>query len=181
MANYDHIALSKIAFGDEMCRIYDEALEDAANLILQNEYFKGGKPVFNSDRNDYTGYVELETTQVKAWIVEYGSGEHMRQDNPFLDEYKRSEYYNPLRRYRGDSILTWGNRDYNQINYEENKIDSRHGSGTAGNLTPFQGVAPEPFLEDLMKQALQEFKNSVAKKLSSFRVNVAYIPSNETV
>lgn len=35
----------------------------------------------------------------KAWILEYGKGSLMDLDNPYLDEYKASDNYNPYRKY----------------------------------------------------------------------------------
>ena len=177
MATYTRVVFSQDIFRDEVLRICDIALDDAVMLIMQNEWFKGSAP---SKLQNFDGGYEIPANDLKAWLVEYGTGVHMRDDNPHLAEYKKSVYYNKLRPASGE-IVTWGDVDYLQKAYEFGMGTTvKHGAAPAGKVVS-KGTEAKPFVKDLLRSALLEFNASFRRNMANFNYSKCFIATQVNV
>ena len=180
MATYTRLVFSEQLFNDEMLKICDQALDDAVAYIKTNEWFDGSTPL-QTNRDGMERYYEIPADDLKAWLVEYGTGTHMRDDNPQLVEYKRSRYYNKYRDRVGGAIATWGDIDYVQLDYESGHgVVSRHGAKPAGKKIS-EGVESKPFIQDLLKGAFDVFKTSLNNHIGNFNIQRCFITTQETI
>lgn len=179
MATYDRLVFSQEVFKDEMNKLCDEALNEAVKEIQTNEWFYGTTPVYK-DMEGYDSYIEVYANHLKAWIVEYGLGSEMRTDNPYLEEYKNSKYYSPLRkRYADNSVVFRGKGKYEQLDYEKGHgTVTREGAEPAGERM-LMSIPPDPFLEDLMSEAWQVFERTFNSMVASFDFNICFITVQE--
>ena len=180
MATYMHVVFNEEAFNDEMLRICDQALDDAITLIRMNEWFDSSTPRI-VDRNDMDRFYEIPADDLKAWLVEYGTGVHMRKDNPHLVEYKKSRYYNKYRDRVGGAIAKWGAIDYTQLDYENGHgTVERHGSNPAGQKIG-DGREADPFIQELLREALITFRSCLNTYIRNFNIQRCFITTQITV
>lgn len=181
MVSYDLLTFDEIAFKEEIMRICDRALNEAVEVIRKNEYFKNGEIKYLPLHNEYDGYVEVSASNLKAWLVEYGTGKYMRQDNPYLHEYKNSKYYYNLRKYKNDAVVYRGKQEYTQLDYEGGDGEiTRTGSNPAGKETGTD-TQPEPFLENLIKDAWKAFENYYNNAIKSVDYSYFIRVSNQNM
>lgn len=181
MASYESITFQPSLFKEKMLVICDDALDEAVDVIRGNEYFANGEITYLPEHNEFDGYVEISASDLKAWLVEYGTGEFMRKDNPYLDEYKRSPYYFNLRRYRNDDIVFRGKQKYTQLDYESGSGEvTREGSNPAGKVIN-KGTPAQPFLQQLIEEAYKAFENSLYTKLSTFDISSCFYKSTNNI
>ena len=180
MATYTRLVFSEQAFNDEMLRICDQALDDAVAFIMRNEWFNGSTPI-QVDRDGMDRFYEIPADDLKAWLVEYGTGIHMRKDNPHLIEYKKSRYYNKYRDRVGGAIARWGDIDYTQLDYESGHgTVERHGANPAGAKIS-DGKEAEPFIGELLKGAHEVFRTSLHNYMRNFNTQRCFIATQETI
>lgn len=174
MASYDVLTFQQSVFKEKMLAICDEALNEAVESVMKNEYFANGVKQSLPEHDNFDGYIEVFSSDLKAWLVEYGTGSYMRDDNPYLSEYKNSPYYFGLRRYKDDAIVFRGKRSYTQLDYKSGHGEvNRTGSNPAGKVVNY-GTPAKPFLQELLAEAYATFETSLSAKLNSFDITSCF-------
>ena len=126
-------------------------------------------------------FFEIPADDLKAWLVEYGTGIHMRKDNPHLIEYKKSRYYNKYRDRVGGAIAKWGAIDYTQLDYENGHgTVTRHGANPAGAKIS-DGREADPFIQDVLKGAFDVFKDSFNNNIKNINIQRCFILTQENI
>lgn len=188
MASYTRIVFSQEVFNSEMRKICDEALNDAVKVIQGNEWFRSAIPSY-IEKDGFDSYAQLEADDLKAWIVEYGQGasaEFWR--NPYWEDYVRNSgltnrwrLTDPRIRNRGYSAT-----GHKTVNFDNNTIDTIRGADPEGRLLDDDdqdaySVEAEPFLQDLLEDALQVFISSFNSRIQSFNYYNCFISTTEHV
>lgn len=152
------------AFHSAMLEMLDKCMDDAIKDTF------GEHPFFNSNGtekfNNITGYeYQLFSSDLKAWLLEYGSGIYMDEErNPYIDEYKSSSLYNPYR--KTNAIARRGSAEYEQLDYKKGfGTTTQTGTEPAGEELPDWlqkkfSTKPKPFIDDLLKQTFILFKTN---------------------
>ena len=104
---------------------HSEAAGDAVARIETEEKSKG------YDLN-VTG--RLACFGMKMWTLEYGKGSLMDRDNPFLDEYTHSRYWNPARSYNLNTVRTRPLEKYYDLDGNEHWGSGIMGKGDGLNI-----------------------------------------------
>lgn len=188
MASYTRIVFSQEVFNNEMRKLCDEALNDAIKVVQGNEWFRGSTAEY-IEKENFDSYAQLEANHLKAWIVEYGMGKDAEfWRNPYWEDYVRNSgltnYWrltDPRIRNRGRSPN--GNET---INFDKNEKETISGADPAGRLLDDDeqeaySFEAEPFLQELLEAALQEFISSFNYKMQSFDCANCFITTTEYV
>jgi len=101
--------------------------------------------------NGRNGWI-VSTDNAGAFIMEFGSGEYMDTTNPYLQDYKNSEYWNPLR--KGKTIVGRPRGIYPGVNYITGEWEDRYSSGEhEGEPIPFfKGEKANPQIQTMISK-----------------------------
>ena len=186
MATYTRLVFSEQAFHDEVMRIGDQALDDAVAHILGNEWFKGSTPN-QASRDGMETYFEIPANDLKAWVAEYGRGRGAETErNPYWKQYLQSGLTHKDRPSDG-TVLKRGLEGYDSVDFHQNKIVHYDRGGKPSGEPVNEGLQkalekkPEPFLQDLLKEAFEVFKSSFNSNMQNFNVQRCFITTQETV
>lgn len=164
MTTYQTFTFNREAFNRDMLEIEEKCLKCAIEYIQGNEYFVNGEVVQVPSFDGMTLAYHVYASQLKAWVVEYGQGASIDKSNPFLSEYLRSGLTHPNRLQHDGRVLKRGSAGYNTVNFSTNKVIYRDKGGEPEGTEVGKGMQklldrkPEPFLEDLIKDAYKAFE-----------------------
>lgn len=171
MASYEALIFQQELFEDELRKICDKALDEAA------EFIEGGEWTASIDKEYSDGawdkIIDLKFDDLRAWVAEYGAGKHLRTDNPYWGDYLGSGLTYPQRPSDGTVVKRGGwKKEYNSLDIDTGEIVTHYSSNPAGKPLPrsFQDkvdTVPDPFLETLLSQAFRVFEMSVDRQMES--------------
>lgn len=187
MVTYDRLVFSEQAFKDKMFELIDDSLNAAVARIMTNEYFTGSVAKENS-MTGFDKYLEIPTTDIKAWVVEYGQGAEAEfWRNPYWKEYVESKYTHSDR-LKDPSVLKRGRERYESIDFDHGKIrDHKEGgaepAGTkvSDGLQKALSVDAHPFLERLLDAAWKDFLATFEQGLQTFNLGSCFLTVTEHV
>lgn len=163
MASYDALIFQQELFDDEVKKICDKALDDAAEFIMNGEW-KASKVKEGAD-GQWDKAIDLQFDDLRVWVAEYGAGRYAdTKRNPYWGDYLASGLTS-AQRSSGGRVVKRGNTEYSTFDIESGEIVLRTGGKPAGGYIPdgFQehiDTVPDPFLEDLLDQAFRVFEDS---------------------
>lgn len=137
----------------------------------KNEYFKGAVAEIYGMKS-----VIITSTNLNAWIKEFGSGVHMNLWSNFdIDNYRKSSFYNKERDKYNGAILTRGSQRYTQADYASGTgTVTRIGKDPAGKVVS-EGLKAQPFIDELAELAINKFSNKVSHNLESSLLDYVYV------
>ena len=169
MASYEALIFQQQLFEDELKKICDNALDEAADFI------KGGEWTASIDKEYSDGswdkIIDLKFDDLRAWVAEYGAGTLAQTGrNPYWGEYLHSGLTSPMR--QGGRVVKRGRGSYPSLDVESGEIVEHEGANPAGGYLPYSwqskiSVPADPFLETLLSQAFRVFEMSVDKQMES--------------
>lgn len=187
MASYEALVFSERELFYKVLEMCDAALDDAIDVILSNEYFRNGM-ITVVPKDGYEMYKEVEASDLKAWVVEYGQGAEAEfWRNPYWQEYVNSGLTSRYRltdaRIRQRGYKRQGNPT---VIFEENRVGSITGGNPEGRLLDDESqeaysVKAEPFLEDLLHEAYIAFSDSFYARTSNFDITTCFVKSRFNV
>lgn len=183
MATYNKVTFDEFSFRWYCKELLDKALYDSIiSTVSSNVYWvlDNGGYVNNDINSINTTHFEVGTENAKAFLQEYGSGQYMLDSNPYLSKYKKSNYWNPLR--KGKKIVGREYGYYTTPNWETGIGEIRRLSlgNMAGITIPIgQGQKPYPridsFLGNIYSLFLEKIDSEVIPKVQSAVNNGQFI------
>ena len=160
MATYDTLEFNRDAFINVCIEEFDKILKQIIQDSFEDiEYFNG--------INEYTQFQGKEYyatfNDIRAWVVMFGQGQGMDQNNPYLDAYKQTSFWADGRPDDGTVVRRGADKDYYQYNYKTGQlIHNPRGSEPKGEALPsgFQKALskkPEHNFEALLKNIYYRF------------------------
>ena len=131
-----------------------------------------------ADGTGTVGYT-ISTDNAIAFVLEFGSGEFMDESNPYLDDYKKSVYWN--RPYRtGPSIVTRPEGVYQSFNWETGRPEMKEASGDLppGFKTRYQGEEADPQIGRMVQDVADVFMDKVDAEASDLIMSVLNMRGN---
>ena len=169
MASYEALIFQQQLFEDELKKICDKALDEAA------EFIEGGEWTASVDKEYSDGVwdkiIDLKFDDLRAWVAEYGAGTLAQTDrNPYWEKYLSSGLTSPTR--QGGRVVKRGRGSYPTLDVESGEIVEHEGANFAGGYLPDSwqskiAVPADPFLETLLSQAFRVFEMSVDRQMES--------------
>lgn len=169
MASYEALIFQQELFEDEMKKICDKALDEAA------EFIEGGEWTASIDKEYSDGawdkIIDLKFDDLRAWVAEYGAGTLAQTDrNPYWKKYLSSGLTSPTR--QGGRVVKRGRGSYHTLDVESGEIVEHEGANSAGGYLPDSwqskiAVPADQFLETLLSQAFRVFEMSVDRQMES--------------
>jgi hypothetical protein len=105
----------------------------------------------------------VSTDNARAFADEYGTGQYMEDNNPYLNEYKSSELWNPWR--EGKKIVTREYGEYPSFNWETGKRETKFSqSMVPGVKTAFRGNMPRKHISSMIEGIEQTFLYSIGSE-----------------
>lgn len=184
MATYDVLVFQEERFREEVMRICDEALDKAIEICKNDPNFQGKdskiKPYGNGkEATIYSG-------SLKAWVLEYGAGDDMRMDNPYLREYLYSGLTSrdrPL-----PTVARRGKGPHSSLNVETGELVTHQGGDPEGRKLPSWwnkehniNQKPQPFLQELLQKAYQTFLEIFDSRYNSINIDNFYEKTTITI
>lgn len=173
MASYEAVIFQQELFEDELRKIGDNALDDAAEFIANSEW-KASKDGNGEMDSAWDKIVNLKFDDLRAWVAEYGAGKHANiACNPYWGEYITSGLTYPGRPSDGTVVKRGGWRiPYKSLDIDTGEIVEHKSSNPPGKPLPrsFQDkvdTVPDPFLEDLLDQAFRIFEDSFERQFEN--------------
>lgn len=158
--------------------IYNQYIDECMTLAIENtfgrnQYFKGLK--LTKLHSGTQTQIDFNSTHVRAWLMEYGSGIYLDESNPYLDDYYSTSVYYDERRSHNNKILGRGD-SYEQVDYVGGSGEVRtlqgykeEGYVFSDRQQKFLSTKPKPFLQDLLEECYKEFE-----RIFNERQNVLY-------
>lgn len=171
MASYEAVIFQQELFEDELRKVGDNALDDAAEFIMNSEWFANGSKHDSGSDGDWDKVIDLEFGDLRAWVAEYGSGKYAQTDrNPYWGEYLYSGLTSPMR--QGSRAVRRGKGSHSSLDIESGEIVEHEGKDPPGGYLPNSwqdkfSVPADPFLEDLLDQAFRIFEDSFERQLEN--------------
>ena len=170
MASYEALIFQQQLFEEELKKICDKALDEAA------EFIEGGEWTASVDKEYSDGVwdkiIDLKFDDLRAWVAEYGAGTLAQTGrNPYWKEYLHSSgLTSPMR--QGGRVVKRGRDSYPSLDVESGEIVEHEGQNPAGGYLPDSwqskiAVPADQFLETLLSQAFRVFEMSVDKQMES--------------
>ena len=170
MASYEALIFQQQLFEDELRKICDKALDEAA------EFIEGGEWTASVDKEYSDGVwdkiIDLKFDDLRAWVAEYGAGTLAQTGrNPYWKEYLHSSgLTSPMR--QGGRVVKRGKGSHPSLDVESGEIVEHEGANSVGGYLPDSwqskiAVPADPFLETLLSQAFRVFEMSVDKQMES--------------
>ena len=170
MASYEALIFQQQLFEEELKKICDKALDEAA------EFIEGGEWTASVDKEYSDGVwdkiIDLKFDDLRAWVAEYGAGTLAQTGrNPYWKEYLHSSgLTSPMR--QGGRVVKRGRDSYPSLDVESGEIVEHEGANPVGGYIPDSwqskiAVPADPFLESLLSQAFRVFEMSVDKQMES--------------
>ena len=169
MASYEALIFQQELFEDELKKICDKALDEAA------EFIEGGEWTASVDKEYSDGVwdkiIDLKFDDLRAWVAEYGAGTLAQTGrNPYWGEYLYSGLTSPMR--QGGRVVKRGKGSHPSLDVESGEIVEHEGANFAGGYLPDSwqskiAVPADPFLETLLSQAFRVFEMFVDKQMES--------------
>lgn len=160
-------------FGDRVCSEVKKQWNGLSSIDGKSDI--DFKIIPNTEPNVIVG--RLTASGQKAWIAEYGKGSGMdsARDNPYLEQYRRSEVYNKLRP-SNDLIVGRPKGTYHDL---DGKEFYSHGTAKGRQVekpfTQYESTPPYHIIEDNMKKdtGIKElFKQKLKAQLKQNLFNV---------
>lgn len=171
MASYEALIFQQENFEEELKKIGDKALEEAAKVVKNGSRWSASEKD-QAIEGDWDKQINLMFNDLRAWVDEYGSGLYVEADrNPYWGEYKGSGLTYPSRSSSG-AIVRRGRGEYSTLDVTTGEIVSHNGGNPpGGHVSPSiekgASIAANPFLQDLLNEAYQAFENSFNQQLES--------------
>lgn len=171
MASYEALIFQQELFEDELRKICDKALDEAAELIMGSEWFANGSKHDSGSDGEWDKVIDLEFGDLRAWVAEYGAGTLAQTGrNPYWGEYLYSGLTSPMR--QGGRVVKRGKGSHPSLDVESGEIVEHEGANSAGGYLPDSwqskiAVPADPFLETLLSQAFRVFEMSVDRQMES--------------
>lgn len=169
MASYEALIFQQDLFEEELKKICDKALDEAA------EFIEGGEWTASIDKEYSDGawdkIIDLKFDDLRAWVAEYGAGTLAQTGrNPYWGEYLYSGLTSPMR--QGGRVVKRGKGSHPSLDVESGEIVEHEGANFAGGYLPDSwqskiAVPADPFLETLLSQAFRVFEMFVDKQMES--------------
>ena len=169
MASYEALIFQQELFEEELKKICDKALDEAA------EFIEGGEWTASVDKEYSDGVwdkiIDLKFDDLRAWVAEYGAGTLAQTGrNPYWGEYLYSGLTSPMR--QGVRVVKRGKGSHPSLDVESGEIVEHEGANSAGGYLPDSwqskiAVPADPFLETLLSQAFRVFEMFVDKQMES--------------
>ena len=170
MASYEALIFQQQLFEEELKKICDKALDEAA------EFIEGGEWTASVDKEYSDGVwdkiIDLKFDDLRAWVAEYGAGTLAQTGrNPYWKEYLHSSgLTSPMR--QGGRVVKRGRDSYPSLDVESGEIVEHEGQNPAGGYLPDSwqskiAVPADQFLETLLSQAFRVFEMFVDKQMES--------------
>ena len=169
MASYEALIFQQDLFEDELRKICDKALDEAA------EFIEGGEWTASVDKEYSDGVwdkiIDLKFDDLRAWVAEYGAGTLAQTGrNPYWEKYLSSGLTSPTR--QGGRVVKRGRGSYSSLDVESGEIVEHEGANSVGGYIPDSwqskiAVPADPFLESLLSQAFRVFEMFFDKQMES--------------
>ena len=169
MASYEALIFQQQLFEEELKKICDKALDEAA------EFIEGGEWTASVDKEYSDGVwdkiIDLKFDDLRAWVAEYGAGTLAQTGrNPYWGEYLYSGLTSPMR--QGGRVVKRGKGSHPSLDVESGEVVEHEGANSAGGYLPDSwqskiAVPADPFLETLLSQAFRVFEMSVDRQMES--------------
>lgn len=180
MASYESLTFQMADFKEELFSIYDIALDEAVNYVIHNFKPEGGSKT-KDDPSDIGREVQVSANSLMAWVLEYGSGFYADiHRNPYWDDYLHSGLTSSKR--AANRFVKRGKRTYQTLDLESGEIVTREGANPEGGYIPDRiqldaTRKPEPFLQDMLKQAYDIFESRAYSLSQSINPEKFFIKS----
>lgn len=175
MASYEALIFQQQLFEEELKKICDKALDEAAELIMGSEWFANGSKHDSGSDGEWDKVIDLEFGDLRAWVAEYGSGIYAQTGrNPYWGEYLYSGLTSPTRQSGGfgSRAVRRGSGLHPSLDIESGEIVEHEGKNPTGGYLPDSwqeklSVPADEFLETLLSQAFRVFEMSVDRQMES--------------
>ena len=169
MASYEALIFQQQLFEEELKKICDKALDEAA------EFIEGGEWTASVDKEYSDGVwdkiIDLKFDDLRAWVAEYGAGTLAQTGrNPYWEKYLSSGLTSPTR--QGGRVVKRGRGSYPTLDVESGEIVEHEGQNPDGGYISDSwqskiAVPADPFLESLLSQAFRVFEMFFDKQMES--------------
>ena len=143
MATYDtvkfDIDLARIIILDEC----DRVMKNAINQHFSSLKYPG--TIYGSEREIISLDYEVVFEDIRAWVMFFGRGQGITHDNPYLDEYMRSDFWADGRPKSGTVVKRGSENTYSQYNYKTGELEE----GLTG--ADEQGEELKPWQQKLLR------------------------------
>jgi hypothetical protein len=103
-----------------------------------------------------------ELTLNRSLALNYGIGEYLDRNNPYLQEYLQSEYYNPSR----DNFKVYSRPGESFYDYSEG--DFKESTATSRKELTFTKLQPIHFFENALPFVINDMNEEIQKVIDSF-------------
>lgn len=179
MATCTQLSFSAEQLKEQVHNAVQLALDRTVAEVKTWKYFEDAMTEPISRPDGTIGY-RIESQQLKAWLYYYGTGRYMEQDNPSLEQYKDSGFWNPLRPSSGD-IVRWGSKDTHTLpNWKGKGTIEYKGADPAGQRVS-KGQPAKGDFDAQLKQAGELFKRNLQENLAKVNIKNCIISSTKNV
>jgi hypothetical protein len=103
-----------------------------------------------------------DLTLHRALALDYGIGESLDRNNPYLQEYMNSEYYNPSR----DNFKVYSRPGEQYLDYETGLM--KESTATSRKELAFAKLQPIHFFENALPFVINDMNEEIQKVIDSF-------------